>query len=138
VSTPQARAKARGRETENMVVGYLNDHGYPHAERRRLKGSADQGDITGIPGVVIEVKGDRSNRIREWKAETKVEAANAGAAFSVLVVRVQHKPVEDWDWYIPWNQVDSVQLTLGWPTEDWQWVRMSGRLVTELMKAVGY
>jgi hypothetical protein len=118
MSTPQARAKARGRETENMVVGYLNDHGYPHAERRRLKGSADQGDITGIPGVVIEVKGDRSNRIREWREETVTEAFNAGAEFYFLVVRVERKSVAEWDVHIPADF-----LAEGLFVED-VWVRM--------------
>jgi hypothetical protein len=100
-----------------MVVGYLNDHGYPHAERRRLKGSADQGDITGIPGVVIEVKGDRANRIAKWREETVTEAFNASVEFYFLVVRVERRPVAEWDVHIP---MDFLAIGL---MED-VWVRM--------------
>jgi len=133
MSTPQARAKARGRETENMVVGYLNDHGYPHAERRRLKGAKDEGDITGIPGVVIEVKGDRSMRIRAWREETVTEAWNAHVEFYFLVVRVEYKPVAEWDVHIPTGLIAEGLFA----TED-VWIRMDLADAATLMKLQGY
>ncbi len=121
-----------------MVVGYLNDHGWPYAERRRLTGSADRGDIAGIPDVVIEVKGDRSNRLREWKRETLTEIANASAGFGLLVVRTERKPIGEWDVWVPWHYLGTGLLEFGLDVEDWQWVRMDLRLAVTWLKAMGY
>lgn len=131
-------SKARGRATERMVVEYLQRSGFHRAERRRLKGAKDEGDVTGIAGVCVEIKGDRSNRISAWKAETVEEAANAGEGFYFLVVRVDHKPVERWEVHIPWNLLDSTILEFGGELEDWQWVRMDLELAARVLKAAGY
>lgn len=135
--TPQAKAKIRGRQTENAVVGFLNDNGYPYAERRRLKGAADEGDITGIPGVVIEVKGDRSNRITEWRRETLTEAENAKAELALLVVRLERQPVGKWDVHLPLGVMCAEDLKAFAMEED-MWVRMSLREALAVMKALGF
>ncbi|MFF5471065.1 hypothetical protein [Streptomyces achromogenes] len=132
------KSKARGTQTETMVVRYLLENGFSRAERRALKGAEDQGDVTGIEGVCIEVKGDRSNKVSAWKAETVKEAKNAGVGTYLLVVRVDYKPVERWEAYIPWNLLGTVSLEFGGPLEDWQWVRMDLRLAVELLRAWGY
>jgi hypothetical protein len=49
-------AKAKGRDTENSCVEYLKAWGVLHAERRRLTGSKDCGDITGWPGVCVLIR----------------------------------------------------------------------------------
>ena len=46
-------AKAKGREAENAVVEFLRARGYRGAERRRLSGDADKGDIAGIVDFAI-------------------------------------------------------------------------------------
>ena len=132
------KSKTRGTETERMVVCYLQENGFPRAERRALAGAYDKGDVTGIEGACIEVKGDRSNKISAWKAETIAEAANAKARMYLLVVRIDYKPVERWEAHIPWNLLDSSAMELGGPLEDWQWVRMDLRLAVSLLKAQGY
>ena len=132
------KAKARGTETERLVVRYLQQEGFTRAERRALAGSADKGDVTGIDGVVIEVKGDRSNRLSAWKTETVKEAENAKAGMYLLVVRVAHKSVERWEAHVPWNLLGSGHLEFGWGLEDWQWVRMDLRLAVSMLKAQGY
>jgi hypothetical protein len=87
------RPKAIGTAAETAVVRALRVHGFPHAERRALTGSQDQGDITGCPGVVWEVKGGQAARdasdhqIAVWLAETEVERINANATVGVLVVQ---------------------------------------------------
>lgn len=121
-----------------MVVRYLQEEGFPRAERRALAGAFDKGDVTGIEGVCIEVKGDRSNKVSSWKAETVAEAANASAGMYLLVVRIDHKPVERWEAHVPWNLLDSTAMELGGPLEDWQWVRLDLRLAARLLKAQGY
>lgn len=131
-------AKKKGTDTERMVVNYLISQGFTRAERRALAGENDKGDVTGIEGVCIEVKGDRSNKVSAWKAETVKEARNAKAGMYLLVVRVDYKPVERWEVHVPWNLLGSGDLEFGGELEDWQWVRMDLRLAVDLLKAQGY
>lgn len=132
------KSKARGTETERMVVKYLQEEGFTRAERRALSGNKDRGDVTGVEGVVIEIKGDRANRIAKWKAETLTEAENASVGYYFLVVRVGYKPVDQWEAHVPWNLLGSNDLEFGGELEDWQWVRMDLRLAVHLLKAQGY
>lgn len=75
------------------MVRFLRAGGFPHAERRTLKGNLDQGDITGTPGICWEVKGGNAARnasdllIDQWLAETEAERVNARADIGVLVVQ---------------------------------------------------
>jgi Holliday junction resolvase len=131
------KSKARGTDTETKVVRYLLANGFPKAERRILKGKDDEGDVTGIEGVCIEVKGDRSNKVSAWKAETVKEADNARVGMYLLVVRVDYKPVERWEAHVPWNLLGAECPVFG-ELEDWQWVRMDLRLAVDLLKAWGY
>lgn len=132
------KSKARGTDTETKVVRYLVQNGFPKVERRALKGNQDQGDIAGIEGVCIEVKGDRSNKVAAWKGETVKEARNARVGMYLLVVRVDYKPVERWEAHIPWNLLGGDEMRFGGELEDWQWVRMDLRLAAELLRAQGY
>ena len=104
------RPRDIGTQAETAVVHYLQTHGWPHAERRALRGTQDAGDITGTPGVCWEVKagkaaetaGDRT--IERWLRETQHEAENARAEWGVLVVkRVGHgmRSVGNWWAIIP-------------------------------------
>jgi hypothetical protein len=79
---------AKGRVAENGLVSYLQASGWPYAERRRLAGALDKGDVTGTPGVCWEAK-YASGRISwwAWMRETVTEQRNAGAAVGVLVVK---------------------------------------------------
>lgn len=132
------KSRARGTETESKVVKYLKQEGFHLTDRRVPNGRFDRGDITGIEGVCIEVKGDRSNKISAWRKETVTEAANAGAGMYLLVVRVDYKPVERWEVHVPWNLLNSPDMELGWELEDHEWVRMDLRLAVLWLKAQGY
>ncbi|AXG81131.1 hypothetical protein [Streptomyces paludis] len=132
------KSRARGTDTEAKVVKYLKQEGFSLTDRRVPNGRFDRGDITGIEGVCIEVKGDRSNRVSAWKAETIAEAKNAAAGMYLLVVRVEYKPVERWDVHVPWNLLGSESMKFGGEPEDWQWVRMDLRLAVQWLKAMGY
>lgn len=79
----------KGRLAENAVVGYLRDHGFPHAERRRLEGINDKGDLISAPGLVWEVKyaGSSKLRLTGWIKETDIETVNANADFGILVIK---------------------------------------------------
>lgn len=90
--TPR-RPRDIGTATETAVVRYLTANGWPHAERRSLRGTADAGDITGTPGICWEVKGGQAARqasdlqIDRWMQELDTERVNAGAEIGILVVQ---------------------------------------------------
>lgn len=86
-----ATAKAKGRETESAFVAWLA-RWVPHAERRRLAGTADRGDITGMPGFVWEVKSGARVDIAGWLAELDTEIRNDRADMGAVVVRPKGAP----------------------------------------------
>ena len=96
------RSKDIGTRAETQVVRFLAANGWPSAERRALHGSLDQGDVTGTPGLVWEVKGGEAAKcasdklISAWFDEAQVEARNAGADYGFLVVQRRQKNERDW------------------------------------------
>jgi hypothetical protein len=82
-----SKQKQKGTSFETLVVRFLRDNGFQHAERRVLHGTADKGDITGCPGLVWECKNHKTLRLGEWMRETETERVNADADFGVLVVK---------------------------------------------------
>jgi hypothetical protein len=87
------KPKRIGTAAESAVTKFLRTNGFPHAERRALTGAYDQGDITGCPGLVFEVKGGEAARtasdgqVEAWLAETETERINAGADLGILVMQ---------------------------------------------------
>lgn len=87
------KPKAIGTAAETAVARYLQAHGFPHAERRALRGIADAGDITGCPGICVEIKGGEAAKsasdllVADWLAETEIERINARADIGVLVLQ---------------------------------------------------
>lgn len=96
------RPRQKGTAAETLAVGYLRDHGWPHAERRSLHGSLDRGDVTGTPGVAWEVKVGHAASgmpLSSWMTQTAVERLNARADFGVLVVKPRRygpKSIASW------------------------------------------
>lgn len=73
---------------ESAVVGFLRLNGFLQAERRSLKGSLDQGDVTGTPGLCWEVKyADGGIRMGAWMAQTEIERLNSDSEFGILVIK---------------------------------------------------
>lgn len=92
-------SKAKGTAAETAVVEYLKERGWTYVERRTLSGQNDRGDIAGIPGVVIEVKNEKSLKLAEWIKEAEREKFNDSA----LVGVVWHKRVgkgNPGEWYV--------------------------------------
>jgi hypothetical protein len=87
------RPKAIGTAAETAVARYLAAHGFPSAERRALRGIEDAGDITGCPGICVEVKGGEAAKnasdllVTDWLEETEKERLNARADIGVLVLQ---------------------------------------------------
>ncbi len=82
-----SKQRAKGTAAETAVVRYLQEQGFVHAERRALHGTHDKGDITGIPGVVIEVKNHAKLTLAEWVKELEQEMKNAKADFGFVVAK---------------------------------------------------
>ena len=80
-------SKQRGTAFESMIVAHLKDNGFPYAERRALAGALDKGDITGLPGVMLEIKACKTLKLSEWMDEVRVEKKNAAAQVGVCVVK---------------------------------------------------
>lgn len=81
------KPKQKGTAAESAVVSFLRTAGFPYAERLALQGGKDRGDITGIPGVVIEVKAVQEYAFNQWLTEARVERDNAGADFGLVVAK---------------------------------------------------
>ena len=81
------KPKQKGTAAESAVVSFLRTEGFPHAERLALQGGKDRGDITGIPGIVIEVKAVQEYAFNQWLNEARVERDNAGADFGLVVAK---------------------------------------------------
>lgn len=81
--------KAKGRDAENAIVELLRASGWPLAERRRLTGTLDRGDITGVPDVVLESKSGAAIKLAEWLKETEKERVNDRATYGALIIKLK-------------------------------------------------
>lgn len=73
-----SRQRAKGTAAESAVVDYLKPL-FPYVERRVGNGTRDRGDLTGIPGVCVEVKNCARMELAQWVDEAEVERVNADA-----------------------------------------------------------
>lgn len=81
-----SKSKQKGTLAETAVADYLRQT-FPTVERRALSGINDKGDISNVPGCVVEVKNQRTYKIKEWMRETEIERQNAEADLGVLVIK---------------------------------------------------
>lgn len=110
-----SQAKAKGRETENSFVAFCHDWGLVNVERRRLKGAADEGDVSGWPGVVCEVKSGGKIDLPGWMRELRVEVENAAAEIGFLAIRPKGAPdPEDWWAALPLPWLFDLLAQVGW------------------------
>jgi Holliday junction resolvase len=87
-------SKAKGTRFESEVVEYLRSAGFPHVERRALRGIRDTGDLSGLPGWVIEVKNTKTLKLGEFVAEAEAEAKRDGGARWVLIHKRHRRGVD--------------------------------------------
>lgn len=93
-------AKAKGRLMENAVVEFLNAAlGTDTIERRRLTGTKDRGDVSGVRfndrRIVLEVKNTATLSVAEHLREAHTEALNDGALLGVVVQKRRGLGVAD-------------------------------------------
>jgi hypothetical protein len=148
------KPKAIGTATETAVVRYLQAHGFPQAERRALRGIEDAGDVTGCPGLCIEVKGGEAAKsasdllVADWLEETEKERVNAGADVGVLVLQRRGVgPANAGRWWAVMLHVAICNLRSGddrhvqpeiWDLVDQSPVRMHLADAVHLLRAGGY
>ncbi len=104
-------ARQKGTAAETAVVGYLQAHGHPYAERRAGNGNQDRGDIAGVPGVVVEVKNCKTMDLAGWVDEATIEARNAGVPIGVVVHHRKGKGAGNvGEWYATMTLATLVEL----------------------------
>ncbi|MCA1571965.1 MAG: hypothetical protein LC798_16970 [Chloroflexi bacterium] len=85
-----SKAKAKGTAWERRLADYLRLL-HPNAERRVSEGRNDRGDVSGIPGWVVEAKCCRQIDLAGWIDEAEKEARSAGVSrFAVVFPRRSH------------------------------------------------
>ncbi|AYV29660.1 hypothetical protein ACWCYZ_00810 [Streptomyces virginiae] len=85
-----AAVKARGRNWENELVQVFRDLGYADAKRNgAIYGSADRGDIGGVP---LTVQAKAVDRIQLWKHldESIAQAQRNGTGLETCVIYKRH------------------------------------------------
>lgn len=87
MSRTRATAKKAGTAWETDIVRALIAYGWPFAERRRLAGDKDRGDIAGVAGVVIEAKNTARLDLAGAVDEANVEALNDGTSLGVAWIK---------------------------------------------------
>lgn len=90
-------SKAKGAQAERDVVAWLKQW-YPYVDRRLAGATLDKGDISGIPGVTIEIKNHAGMDLAGWVEELKVEMANDNAWTGVVLHKRKGKG-DPADWY---------------------------------------
>ena len=103
--------RAKGTAAETAVVRYLQDHGFPYAERRALHGSADKGDVTGIGPVVLEIKNHKTLDLAGWITELSIEIYNAKASTGAVIAK-RRGTTDAAAWYAVLTLGDLVELLL--------------------------
>lgn len=88
-----SRERAKGTAWESAVVAYLQEHGFPYAERRAMGGANDRGDIAGVPGVVLECKSTKTLELAEACDEAERERLQDGASYGVAVIKRRNRGV---------------------------------------------
>jgi hypothetical protein len=109
------RSRDKGTAWETRVVAFLQEHGWPFAERRARRGNKDAGDVAGVARVCLELKAEKRITLSEYLDETLVEQTNADAAVAACWIKRPRKTS---------------------PAHGY--VVMSGAQFVELLKAAGY
>ena len=90
-------AKAKGSQAERAVVAWLKANGYKYADRRLAGASLDKGDISGVPGVTIEIKNHAKLDLAGWVAELEIEMKNDDAWTGTVIHKKKGKgDVGEW------------------------------------------
>lgn len=110
-------SKAKGTRWESRCRDHFRENGAPHCERLAQSGSKDRGDLTGIPGVVIECKARKTLALAEWCDELRVEMANADASVGAVLVPRRNHPTANGYAVLPIDVFTLLLQQAGWIPE---------------------
>jgi hypothetical protein len=79
--------KRKGNRAELDVVRWLQTMGHPKAARIQAGTHDDCGDVSGIPGVVIEVKNRQQHDWAQYFRRLATQIINADAYTGVIVAK---------------------------------------------------
>jgi hypothetical protein len=88
-------SKVKGTRFESEAVEYLNENGFPTAERRSLNGALDKGDIVNVPEWTLECKNRKALDFAGAVDEAAAEAVNARTPFFAAIVKRPRKNVRE-------------------------------------------
>jgi hypothetical protein len=112
----RASAKKAGTQQETLTADYLAAHVDDRIERRRLNGSKDRGDISGLrhmgKRVVVEVKNTAKLNLAGWAAEVETARGNDDAVAGVIVHK-RHGNAQPGDQWVTMTLTDLVALLTG-------------------------
>lgn len=105
-------AKRRGADTQRTVAEAMRGDGWPYAE---AVGAGAQGrDITGTPGLAIEVK---ARTAFEPMAALRQARANAGGDLPIVVIRCNGQgpaTVDEWPAFMPFGELRALLRLAGY------------------------
>lgn len=95
--------KRRGAQYETDLIAHLREQGYD-AERTRLTGTADEGDLAirvGDRFIIAEAKNTAKHNLSEFVAESELEAANyaksrgkeVSSAIPIVVIKKRNSAI---------------------------------------------
>ncbi len=133
------KSKDKGTKAESDVVKLFREEGYPFVERRALQGTLDKGDISGIRGVVIEVKAEAKASFNKYQEEALIEAKNDGGSLPIVVWKKPYKNVKQWVAQIPLKVLMGEMPLKGFdPDVPLIWVSMDLIDMIWYLKELGY
>jgi len=107
-------SKAKGTRWEVRLRDHFRANGAPHCERLAQGGTQDRGDLTGLPGVVIEAKARKTLALAEWCDELRVEMRNADAQIGAVLVPRRNHQVGDGYAVVPIDVFTLLLQQAGW------------------------
>lgn len=139
-----AYSRNKGVRAERDVVAYLRAHGFGGVERAVRTGyqtasrtSADPGDLTGIPGVVVSIKDAKTEYLDAWLRELDEMDGPPGAVRVLIHKRPYKGDVGRWWCWLRLDQLDG--LLSDTPATGWRCpVRMEVGDVVALLHGAGY
>lgn len=99
-----SRSRAKGTAWESDLRAYMKANGHPYCERMALGGIRDSGDLTGVPGWLIEAKNVRAIELGAFMTTAERKAKRLGVDPVLLIKRRSHSvargyavvPIEVW------------------------------------------
>lgn len=135
-----------GTATATAVCRAFVKHGFPHTERRD-ETQPDQGDIAGMIGVAVQVKGGHKaedaslNQIRAWLVATENQRVAARADVGILICKARGvgEGNADYWWCYMFGSTYGEIVGNGWSAVERQIIlRMTLREAAYLLRAGGW